>query len=142
MSRAASPIRDRILSSIEVNEAGCWVWQKYTTPKGYGRIGRLRAHRVAFEVFRGTIPAGLEIDHLCRVRNCVNPDHLEPVTGRENIMRSDAPPAINARKTECDKGHPFDNQNARVRPNGRRACRRCDRDRKRHRRDSLLAQAA
>ena len=76
---------------------------------------------------RGPIPEGLTLDHLCRVRACVNPAHLEPVTLRENTLRSpSAPTAINARKTECLRGHAFTPENTWVH-RSRRCCRECKR---------------
>lgn len=89
-------------------DTGCWEWQNSKT-LGYGRVkfrGRLDlAHRVAYEVLVGPIPAGLHLDHLCRNRGCVNPAHLEPVTQRENILRGTGPAAVNAAKTHCVNGH-------------------------------------
>ena len=85
------------------------------------------SHRLAYELEIGPIPAGLEIDHLCRVRNCVNPAHLEPVTHAENIRRGTGPLAENARKTECVHGHPLEGANLYVRPgDGHRQCRACN----------------
>ena len=72
---------------------GCWVWQRYVDKSGYGEIhvpgyiGNRRAHRIIYERHKGKIPDGLDLDHLCRNRRCVNPDHLEPVTRRENLAR-------------------------------------------------------
>ena len=86
------------------------------------------AHQWIYEQVIGTVPDGLELDHLCRTRNCVRPDHLEPVTHRENIVRSPITPmGINARKTECDRGHPLSGDNLKIRPCGRRECRACAR---------------
>lgn len=90
---------------------GCWLWTAFTHD-GYGRFrwrdGMGRAHRWAWEQAHGPIPEGLQIDHICRVRHCVNPAHLQLVTGRENNLRGIAPSAINARKTHCPYGHPLD----------------------------------
>lgn len=93
----------------------CWLWTGTIDDGGYGMIagegGRnyLRAHRVMYEILVGPIPKGMQLDHLCRVRNCVNPAHLEPVTPRENTLRSPvALAAINAAKTRCPRGHLFD----------------------------------
>lgn len=86
------------------------------------------AHRWLYERRNGKVPSGLELDHLCRVRHCVNPDHLEPVTRRENTLRSTSPSAVNARKTACDRGHEFTDENTYVH-RGRRVCRTCNRRR-------------
>lgn len=86
-------LSERVLSNYSVNEHGCWVWIRQLNNDGYGLIwdGRVRqkvcAHRVSYELARGSIPSGLELDHLCRVRACINPDHLEPVIHAENIRR-------------------------------------------------------
>ena len=108
------------------NESGCWIWTGALTPTGYPQIcdGRrvIRAHRWAFERFVGPIPEGLVIDHKCRVRNCVNPDHLEPVTNRENVVRGNSARPVRA---ECNKGHEFTEQNTYINPKGRRECRKC-----------------
>ncbi|MEU7240240.1 HNH endonuclease signature motif containing protein [Streptomyces sparsogenes] len=82
------------------------------------------AHRFAYETLVGPIPEHLQLDHLCRVRHCVNPDHLEPVSSRENTRRGRSQAGINGRKTHCQKGHPFDSANTYV-WKGSRACRTC-----------------
>jgi len=109
----------------------CWFWRGGTNGKGYGLIrtnGRRRVvHRVAWESLRGPIPTGLELDHLCRVRLCVNPEHLEVVTGTTNILRGISPTAINARKTQCIHGHNFNAENTYIDPRGKRACKECQR---------------
>lgn len=111
----------------------CWLWTGHTT-QGYGTIrvdGRtVRVHRFSWEMVNGPVPEGLELDHLCRVRNCVNPDHLEPVTHVENTMRGLAPPAINARRLVCRKGHPLDFSHATSETSTgvRRRCRTCQRE--------------
>jgi hypothetical protein len=88
-------------------------------------MGECYAHRVLYRLVNGPIPIGAEIDHLCRNRSCVNPDHLEAVSHRENLMRSPiAPAAINARKTHCKYGHEFTQTNTYV-SSGRRRCRLC-----------------
>lgn len=109
----------------------CWVWTATRLSSGYGSFrfdGRsLRAHRVAYELAVGPIPAGLYLDHLCRNRPCVNTAHLEPVTNQENTLRGYGAPAVNARKTHCQHGHEFTPANTYTFPNGRRECRTCKR---------------
>lgn len=113
----------------------CWLFKVHRDPLGSGyqlfTIGRdaYLAHRHSYTVLVGPIPEGLTIDHLCRRPGCVRPDHLEPVTYAVNIARSWSPAALNAAKEECDKGHPFDDDNTLWRRDGHRACRQCGRDR-------------
>ena len=110
----------------------CWVWTASKQGNGYGKIGSggrggkdRPAHRVSYELLVGEIPAGLELDHLCKVILCVNPKHLEPVTPRENKLRGTSPSAIHAKKTHCPRGHEYDFYNTRY--EGRiRHCRQCD----------------
>ena len=95
------------------------------------------AHRISYEIHVGLIPEGMTIDHLCRVRHCFNPNHLEVVTLKENLMRGDTLCARNSNKTHCDKGHEFTPENTfkQYRDNGKgRACRRCHNDRRNERR--------
>jgi hypothetical protein len=139
---SAAPMRDlvnhrtRFLAKTAPDpETGCWSWTAYLMPNGYGQFGIGRkvfcAHRVAYEMFVGPIPAGLQIDHLCRNRRCVNPAHMEPVTQRENIMRGEGISAKCAVKTHCLRGHEFDSLNTYRRPNGSRECLTC-RDLRKH----------
>jgi hypothetical protein len=85
------PLHIYLQRRILVNEDGCWIWQLAPNDNGYGkakhRTVRYLAHRLVYTYIKGEIPEGMQLDHLCRVRICVNPDHLEPVTGGENIRR-------------------------------------------------------
>lgn len=133
--------RERIMRHIIKSPSGCWLWRGTYKPNGYAQTsikadGKWRTtyvHRLMFEWHCGRIPVGRELDHLCRVRGCVNPRHLEVVTRRENILRGDGPKICgywNREKTHCKNGHPFDEQNTRLRPTGGRACRECAREQK------------
>lgn len=107
----------------------CWLWTKGRFSTGYGQqdINGLPtgAHRIAYELERGPIPDGLQLDHLCRVRHCVRPAHLEPVSRRTNILRGFGMAAVHARQTHCQKGHLYDADNTHIRRNGGRECRIC-----------------
>ena len=131
-------LRDRLLEkTIPEPNSGCFLWEGAIRPNGYGSINVTTAkgeysnasvHRVAYEIFRGAIPAGLTIDHLCRTRTCVNVDHMEVVTRAENTKRgggSQASGAINLAKTHCPAGHAYSGDNLYVNPKGRRECRIC-----------------
>lgn len=111
--------------------SGCWIWLG-KPHDGYGRLvadGReQRAHRWVYEQMVGPIPRGLQLDHLCRVRRCVNPLHLDPVDARTNLMRGLTHAAANIAKTHCPYGHPYDEANTFRKRNGRsRGCRECNR---------------
>jgi hypothetical protein len=122
----------RFWSRIEKTD-GCWLWTGPLDHGGYGtfrferqrKLYVLMAHRIAYEQIIGPIPDGLVLDHLCRVRNCCNPHHLEPVTRGENVLRGDSPNARSARATHCPQGHPYDEANTYRTPNGTRQCRIC-----------------
>jgi len=110
----------------------CWLWTNVPAKNGYGYLGvggrsgrNIQAHRIAYELAHGPIPDGLHIDHLCRVRNCVNPSHLEAVTNRENGLRGISPAAKHSRATHCPKGHSYSEQNTRRGSRGQRVCRIC-----------------
>lgn len=127
---------DRFFRRVEVTE-GCWLWRGDLTSNGYGRFYQDElssgvAHRWLYKRIVGAVPDELHLDHLCRVRNCVNVDHLEPVTTQENTRRSES--GRNMReKTHCPFGHPYDAENTRhyTQRNGaaHRSCRTCERSR-------------
>lgn len=124
--------------TIPEPNSGCLIWLGAVSKKtGYGVLstgykseGTKRssyAHRVSYEYFVGPIPDGLDLDHKCRVRCCVNPDHLEPVTRADNILRGILPALMSARakeQTHCKRGHPLSGDNL-YENNGRRSCRAC-----------------
>ncbi len=120
---------DRIEELIVRSEDGCWLWRNGTSTQGYGRRRvpgrRLLAHRWVYELLVGPVPAGATLDHLCRERSCVNPEHLEPVTMKVNIQRGESPSARAARTGICQRGHSL--EDAYVDCNGRRSCRACRR---------------
>ena len=122
---------DAFWDRLRPTPTGCL---EFGSGKRYGQMtingAIIGAHRYAYEQVRGPIPAGLELDHLCRNPSCCNPDHLEPVTPRENKLRGTSPTAENARRTHCRRGHPFTQRNTYRRPDGRRYCRACDLTRK------------
>lgn len=125
MSVAAVPLR---ADKVEVR-GECWVWVGRLNRHGYGRVHRgnrptrhTPAHRFFYEALVGPVPEGLELDHTCRVRACVNPAHLEPVTHAENMRR--------ARPAECKRGHQMVGSNVYVRPDsGKRMCLTCRQNR-------------
>lgn len=136
MSRAHGT---RVMSKVDKNGPnGCWLWTASIKAEGYGQVRRPDgrtgyAHRVVYELLVGPIPEGLELDHLCRVRACVNPEHLEPVTHEENVRR--ATPWIKANnfqstKTHCPRGHEYTPENTYLKRSKdgivRRICRSCD----------------
>lgn len=115
------------------DENGCWPWLGAINVHGYGNFhaydGKsLRAHRVVYELMVGPIPDGLVIDHLCRVRHCVNPSHMEPVPPEVNVLRGVGPTAINRLKSECVRGHEFTPENTADTGRGGRRCKTCSRD--------------
>jgi hypothetical protein len=140
MTPMRKPVSTRFWSFVDKNgpcssfkpELGpCWLWTGFIGKKGYGRFGitnrlPVQAHRWAYESVYGTIDANLDIDHLCRVRHCVNPNHLEAVTRRENVVnRGFGITAANALKTHCKNGHPFVDGNVFKKANGERRCKIC-----------------
>lgn len=130
---------EKFWSRVEKSD-GCWLW---TGPlhsggkTGYGWTGKKLAHRQAYEYAVGPIPDGLQLDHLCRVRLCVRPEHLEPVTQKENIRRGDAPSTVAARTGKCQRGHLLSGRNLYVVPaTGAHRCQACVNDRQRKNRRS------
>lgn len=126
------PLKERFEAKILcLVDVPCWLWSGYLDRKGYARffvrnerVRNVSVARWVYEHFVGPIPHGLEIDHLCRVRDCNNPFHLEPVTHHENLLRGESPPSLNAKKTWCANGHPLTDTNI-ARYGGRRDCRQC-----------------
>ena len=107
-----------------IPESGCWIWEKHLNHKGYGQLWNGKtmglAHRMVYEIYKGKILKGLQIDHLCRVRCCVNPDHLEPVTNKLNHERG-----FRRNKIFCPKGHLYSGNNLYITPSGHRKCKLC-----------------
>ena len=134
------PAEDRFLLKVRKIETGCWLWLGALSD-GYGTFGingRTRyAHRFAYEYFRDLIPDGTELDHLCRVPQCVNPYHLEPVNHTTNCIRGNGGQHFSAR-THCNHGHPFNETNTLIRTEGGRRCRECRRAISKRYRDSHL----
>jgi|SRR5918996_4638050 hypothetical protein len=137
LGAALRGILDRFMTRVEIDaESGCWIWK---TTQRYGLFwvaGRnVLAHRVAYELFIGSIPPKMQVDHECEVTVCVNPMHLRLATPQQNTRASSRSPAgMNARKTHCKRGHAFDEANTYVHPRrGIRQCRQCGRDEARDR---------
>ena len=128
--RSFIPVADRLWAMVDKTPGGCWNFTGCKM-KGYGQIRdgskAALAHRVSYEIARGPVPDGLELDHLCRNRSCVRPDHLEAVDTKTNVLRGNGPTAINARKTHCSKGHEFSKENTRRHCDGGRVCIQCTR---------------
>jgi len=132
---ARGTLQERLESKITPEpNSGCWLWLGALNNKGYGQIhvnGKTElAHRKSYEIYVGQIPAGLTLDHLCRVPCCINPAHLEPVSMRENYLRGIGPIVngdFHRAKTHCRNGHPFSGENLIIERNGWRSCRTCRR---------------
>lgn len=125
--RVPLPTAPRFWERVEKTET-CWLWTGATNG-GYGQLKVNRtialAHRISYELHVGPIPAGLVIDHLCRVTSCVNPAHLEPVPQRINVLRGISPAAMQARQTHCKDGHEFTPENTIRDSRNKRRCRTC-----------------
>ncbi len=129
---------ERFEKKIEViSETGCWIWMACVNRDGYGQFSIrhkvISAHVFAYRQFRGPVPEGMELDHTCRVRCCVNPFHLEAVPHRTNCQRGEVGKYLK-RRTHCPRGHAYNEKNTGRQPNGRR-CRACDRERAQEWRD-------
>ena len=128
-------IEDRFWAKVDISSGpnGCWPWTASGTGTGYGQFWangkRVLAHRFAYELANGPVPDGFVIDHLCRNRGCQNRQHLEAVLPYTNLIRGISFSAVNKAKTKCHNGHPFDEVNTRIGPDGRRHCRPCKRER-------------
>lgn len=119
-----------------VLDGDCWLRVHSIRPNGYAGVhlagvGQMYAHRVAYEHMVGPIPDGLDLDHLCRRRNCINPAHLDPVTRKVNIQRA------TDRIVTCPRGHDYDAGNTYIDPKGHRRCRECKRQLDRARRSAV-----
>ncbi len=139
-----APLTERLMKYVRV-EGDCWTWTgAIGKDDGYGRVSyghanSKLAHRIAHMAFIGPIPEGLELDHLCRNRACINPEHLEPVTRSTNLKRglAETSPQFRnywASKTHCPRGHPYDLINTHFDKYGHRFCRECNKESKRERR--------
>lgn len=123
---------EKLQDKFIIDDNYCWVWQGMNA-KGYGRLfireenhSTVVAHKVMYELLMGLVPEGLELDHLCRNRACINPNHLEPVTHLENLLRS---PITNSGKTHCKNGHEFTPNNIYRHPQrGSRLCKSCQKE--------------
>ena len=132
---------------MKVDASGpCWQWTGGRNSKGYGhcRLDRettFVAHRLAYLMLVGEIPDGMQLDHLCMNRACVNPDHVEVVDGRTNTLRGNAMSARYARRTHCGYGHPFDEENTRIWGKDGRRCATCQSQRAKARRARARGEA-
>jgi hypothetical protein len=117
-----------LLTRSTPNEQGCWIWQGAITAGGYAEArfdGGVRlVHRVLYEALVRPLKQGETIDHLCRVRHCVNPGHMDPVPIRTNVLRGTGPSAVAAHRDHCAKGHPYP-MGTYIHPSGSRRCRVC-----------------
>jgi len=140
-NRRKTPPEERFATKFVVDAAtGCWLWTAYRNPQGYGQfsdgVRMVLAHRWAYEHWIGPVPGGLDLDHFaCDNPACVNPEHVRPVTHRENMLRGNTPSAAQRARTHCVRGHPFSGENLYITTEGRRSCRACHRMHERNRVD-------
>jgi len=146
MGRRARPAIDRFAEKIALTDSGCIEWIASRNNSGYGTfaVGSGRsdvAHRWSYEHHVGPVPEGLNLDHLCRNRACVNPGHLEPVTTSVNLLRAVGMGQANATKTHCPEGHPYAGDNLHMSPSrpNNRMCRTCRREHSRRAREKRAA---
>ena len=126
--------KDGPLSAVRPDLGQCWLWTGaiISEQKPYGRVRRgpnkgrrFLAHVISYSDAKGAIPNGLELDHLCRIPQCVNPQHLEAVTHKVNTLRGKSPHAKNSKKTVCPQGHAYTPENTKINYRGSRECRIC-----------------
>ena len=138
MGRKTPPIKQRFLSKVDFSSSpiGCWIWKGSFggfDPNGNHAYGRfwfmeknVMAHKFSYEFIGDKIiPEGFQVDHLCKNQICVNPNHLQAVSQKENSNRSNNPMGINSRRTECIRGHPLSGINLYIAKNGTRKCKTC-----------------
>jgi len=138
MVKNKKQLPQRFTDKIDINkQTGCWEWNACIDRGGYARIQYqdkfASAHRVVYTLLCGEI-TDETLDHLCKIRHCVNPNHLEQVSNKENVLRGTGPTAVNARKTHCKRGHELSGDNLVLWKSGGRRCRICVNEGKRKRR--------
>jgi hypothetical protein len=135
--RLALPYHNREMPGFQASERWCWFWDGPVNRNGYSRTtidGRtIVLHRLIYQIVKGPLTKAKVLDHLCRERRCCNPDHLQPVTSKENTRRGNSGPGHNARKATCKRGHKLSGANVRIRKRGKsgkeRVCKACRRER-------------
>jgi hypothetical protein len=133
-ARLTSTMFERFHQGYIITGSECWEWTKTFDGKGYGVIyddsrprRPMRAHRYGYTLATGDLAVGMDIDHICRNKKCVNPEHLEAVTHKENVLRGLAPNILAHHQNVCKRGHEMNDQNTYYRRNGTRQCRVCHR---------------